>query len=490
MIRKLLTGLFFAVLVAAFFITERYDYVEHSRSSEKTWAAANDFLGKYGIQSENRYGAARLFPLPSIDTVLIIDEDHSAITDEQIEELHEWVAQGGHLILAARTLYYSEDDEEDCPEQQDLEHVKSEFNKAGDLADDHCKTQALDKSFADDASKNYAFEEYDADDMKSNDALLYSFGVTAWHVPRYGAERMPPAEVNISDFESALFAPLIEACIKKPTNKTEEKYEECEVQLCGDPTLNVLYSTVNIAGKLRQFAFHPEDKLMHIDQYSDEEIRDAVDEGEYADPTLPLTDTKLLVEAGKEFGSQLMQLNYFDGTVTVLTDLHIWDNQQLSYLDHAWLLHELTDGSAAAWWVRHIEMPPIMLWVWIKAWPLVISLLVILCLFLWLKMPRRGVQLQLAQHRGRDFLHHLYASGFFLWRTKQPGMLLQPLRNQVERLLLRHTPEKKGATRFKDAEKLTGISAKNIELALTARPSSDADLTFIVNTLQTLRSRL
>ena len=494
MMRKLLTGLFFVVLVAAFLVTERYDYVEHSHSSKKTWAAATDLLEKYGIQSENRYGAARLFPLPSTDTVLIIDEDHTAITDEQIEEIHDWVAQGGHLILAARTLYYSEDDEEDCPELSDVEKIKDQMNKPDESTDDHCKAQALDKAFADDASKNYAFEDYDADDMKNNDALLYSFGATAWHVPRYDAEPMPPAQVNVSDLESAFFAPLMEGCLNKPTQKdnakAERTYEDCAVQLCGDPSLNILFSTVYIAGKLRQFAFHPEDKLMHIDQYPDEEVKRAIDEGEYEDATLPLTDSKIRIEAGNEFGTQLMQLSYFDGTVTALTDLRIWDNQQLPYLDHAWLLHELTDGAPTVWWVRHIEMPPIMLWVWIKAWPLIISLIAILCFFLWLKMPRRGVQLQLAQHKGRDFLHHLYASGFFLWRTKQAGVLLKPLRDQVERLLLRHTGANKGATRFKDAEKLTGISAKDIESALTARPSSDADLTFIVNTLQTLRSRL
>jgi hypothetical protein len=466
MLRVLLVVLAIVAALSLWWLIEPYSYVEHGQSTEKRWAAASTFLGERDIDARTVHGTAQLFPLPDNTTLLVIEASRTRLTSSQIEQLHDWVRNGGRLVIAARPLYYHE---VDCENQEDCADSDTDENSAQDPYDADSEPQ-----------DNLAITGYDASDLEDNDPLLYSFGVSAWHVPR--EDVYPPLEPfrRLSVFEQNVLQERLRSCL----SPTGEEREQCAFQLCGDASTTPTYSLGIYDDIPRQFAFDPEDKLMHRDQYGD----DMADDEE--EPALPLTDTRINTWADNEFGDQLLLLDYGNGDILVMTDVEIWSNESLAYLDHAWLLDAAADGSTSVWWVHSIDMPPLMAWLWHRAWPLILSLVIVLALFLWLRMPRRGVLLHADSAHRRDFLHHLHASAFFIWRNGGADELLGALRKQVQRKLAHHTDADTLAARADIAATLTGLPAHEVAHALSATARSEQEFTELVDLLQTLRSRL
>jgi hypothetical protein len=468
MLRILLVCLAIVAAVSLWWLFEPYSYVEHGQSSEKKWAAASAFLAERDIDARSVHGTAQLFPLPDTTTLLVIEANRTRLTSGQIEQLHEWVRDGGRLVIAARPLYYHVSDA-DCDEDEDCADVDVDDNIAQDEDAEEREPE-----------ENFAIIGYDASDLEDNDPLLYSFGVSAWHVPR--EDVYPPLEPfrRLSQFEQTSQQQRMRSCLAP----TGEERDQCAFLLCGDANATPTYSLGIYDDIPRQFAFDPEDKLMHRDQYADDMAEDE------EEPELPLTDTRINTWADNPFGDQLLLLDYGDGDIVVMTDLDIWNNASLAYLDHAWLLDAVADGAGAVWWVHSIDMPPLLAWLWQRTWPLLTSLVILLAAFLWLRMPRRGVLLQADVIQRRDFLHHLHASAFFIWRNGGADDLLAALRKQVQRRLARHTDAGTLAARADVAATVTGLPAHQVAHALSGSARSEQEFTDLVDLLQTLRSRL
>lgn len=468
MLRVLLVTLAIVAVLSLWWLVEPYSYIEHGQSTEKRWAAASDFLAKRDIDASTVHGTAQLFPLPDDTTVLVIEASRTRLTSGQIEQLHDWVRNGGRLVIAARPLYYHEGDV-DCGNEEPC----TEEDAQDDNADDWHASE-------DGKPENLAITGYNASDLEDNDPLLYSFGVSAWHVPREDVYAPLEPFRRLSPFEQNLVPERMHSCL----SPTGDEREQCAFQLCGDATTIPTYSFGIYDDIPRQFAFDPEDKLMHRDQYGDEMADDE------EEPALPLTETRISNWADNPYGDQLLLLDYGDGDIVVMTDLDIWSNESLAYLDHAWLLDAVADGATSVWWVHSIDMPPLLAWLWQRAWPLMLSLAALLIVFLWLRMPRRGVLLQPSNAHRRDFLHHLHASGFFIWRHGGADELLASLRKQVQRKLAHHTDADTLAARADIAATLTGLPAHEVAHALSATARSEQEFTELVDLLQTLRSRL
>lgn len=468
MLRMLLVMLVIVAALALWWLVEPYSYVEHGKSTEKRWAAASTFLGERDIDTRTVHGTAQLFPLPDNATLLVIEASRTRLTSSQIEQLHDWVRNGGRLVIAARPLYYHEGDV-DCGDEQPC----TDEDMHDDNADDWYSGEEGEV-------ENLAITGYDTSDLEDRDPLLYSFGVSAWHVPREGV--YPPLEPfrRLSAFEQNALQERMRSCL----SPTGEQREQCAFQLCGDSSTTPTYSLGIYDNIPRQFAFDPEDKLMHRDQYGD----DMADDEE--EPALPLTETRINTWADNEFGDQLLLLDYGSGDILVMTDVEIWSNESLAYLDHAWLLDAAADGATSVWWVHSIDMPPLMAWLWQRAWPLMLSLVIMLAVFLWFRMPRRGVLLHADSAHRRDFLHHLHASAFFIWRNGGADELLDALRKQVQRKLAHHTDADTLAARTDVAASLAGLPAREVAHALSATARSEQEFTELVDLLQTLRSRL
>lgn len=455
--RNLAVILFTALLVGGYFITEDVRTVSHHASAAKPFAAAYALLQHEGIDSQRIYGSARLFPLPDTDTLLIMDAERGRLSEEHIAALHSWVKAGGRLVLVAKTLYY---DDSDTDTDIDDEDVDNDFEAS--LEEDDV---------------NYAIEGYDEVDLQDNDALMYSFGVSAWYVPREEFWPAVPAYAPDSDASIVQNSARLRRCL----SPTGSEKENCATYLCGNDEHTVTYSFGYIADLPRQAAFTPQTKLMHIDQFDDDQEYDA---------TTPETETHINVTLDNEYGAQLLQLLYGEGDIIAITGLHIWSNQQLGYLDHAWLLHTISAGHSHVWWIHSVDMPPLMAWLWQRAWPLLCASALLLGLFLWMKIPRQGVLLTTGTHASRDFLDHLRASANFLWRNRRSDSLIKPLRDEVLRRQRQRTGSTDLDTLCRLAEQELGMLPEQTRLAMSHLPSDDQELTHMISTLQQLRSRL
>ncbi len=73
--------------------------------------AAQRWLARRDQPTRRILSAAALFPLPDTDTTLIFDKQRGLMSDEQVNTLINWVMAGGDLIVAARALPSSRDEQ-------------------------------------------------------------------------------------------------------------------------------------------------------------------------------------------------------------------------------------------------------------------------------------------------------------------------------------------------------------------------------------------
>ena len=389
--------------------------------------AAQAWLQQRQQPSERILSAAALFPLPDNTRVLVFDKRRGLMTDSQVSQLLEWVETGGELIVAARPL----------PENRD-------------------EASASEQQWQD------------------NDPLLYPLGITVWRLE------------DEDEFQELEEDPLIAVLATMPLfagdplrycmdSDNDDLRESCVSLFCDAPE-------------------QPEPLLLHgegserdryIQLYSDHVLwHDSWDEEDDIAPHRQWP-TEVTGWADNEHGSQLIQLSLGDGQITVLSDLSLWDNDHLLYFDHAWLLGWLT-GDSPVWFVRSVEMPPLVQWLWRRAPELISALAILLGLWLWYRIPRQGPLHPANDGDHHDYLQHLHASGYFQWRTRQHAALLRDLRKQAGSVLNRLHPDPD--TAFTLAGRRLDTRAEQIRLALYGDPESREHLLQTVQLLQTIRS--
>ncbi len=204
-----------------------------------------------------------------------------------------------------------------------------------------------------------------------------------------------------------------------------------------------------------------------------------------AEAVKPLRDP-IRARGSNRHGTQLLELALGRGRLLLITDAGIWNNRRLHYLDHARLLDELAAERERAWFISGMAMPPLHLWLWQRAWPLILAAALLLALWLWRQIPRRGPILEDAGGGNRDFLGHLQAAGLLLWRRGDTDTLLVPLREQVRDALRR-----RGVPEHRMEEHIaghTGLDARDVHEAFAGRPREREELVAAISTLQTIRN--
>jgi hypothetical protein len=448
----LLWGLLLAAVLWLVLSLERYTTVEHRPSDAHYYAAAATLLEKRDITSRRVYSAAELGTLPDTRTLLIFDANRAQLSDTHIENLHQWVRDGGRLVLAARLIDYFHD----FDEQEEI---------------DESRYQNEDNAF------------YSADFYRKHDPLAYSFGVTGWHNDYHGnLSRQPAMGLTREAALAATSELFLEVCLQ---GVDENDVLRCQEQMCGDPDAVSAYAVHEDGDDTWRFDLDPHADLLHYDFYTWDGDEDPADY-----PETPVTDTRLEVAAGNVNGDQLLYLSYGDGEVWVLSDLAIFENARLYHLEHAWLLSRLAEDVDAAWWIESVTMPPLLEWLWRNAWPVLVAFALLVVLFIWQRVPRRGVILEDRNTQATDFLQHLRAASRFLWRAHQRQATLHPLRRQVSRLLARHKKQQETESDADIAARISGMDRAEIRFALSGETDNDDELFQIVTTLQELRSRL
>lgn len=307
---------------------------------------------------------------------------------------------------------------------------------------------------------------------RDNDPLLYPLGVTSWHTRAPEPDPSAPELVERYLDAGTLFQRL---CI----NASAEMKKECEDVMCRhrrpwhDSILERNGHRYRLGLDAGLEIRHP-----HLDN-----------EAPSPGPAQPVA-SKLRYQAGNEWGQQLVSLTLGNGELLVVTSLDIWNNEQLHLLDHAWLLRQAGDEKARVWFVQNLDMPSLGRWLWERAWPLILGLLVVLALFLWRHIPRQGTLLSPQTGRQRDFLEHLVAASRFLWRTGNRRELLAALRRQVEKRLAAHPLPADSQARLSYLARYADMDQARIERALYQPPQNREQLIEWIATLQLLRSRL
>lgn len=253
---------------------------------------------------------------------------------------------------------------------------------------------------------------------------------------------------------------------------TTELREMCETALCKGPELPP--DTI-LTGLTTQHPWRAQlDSTWHLS---------------LEDPALAEESAaSLRLTGGNPQGDQLLMLDVGGGRLTLLTSVGLWHNERLHWLDHAALLQYLASDHRAVWFASAISVPPLHIWLWQRSWPLIISLLVILALFIGYQLPRRGPLLQPADNQPQDFSRHLLAAGQLLERRGDYSALLAPLRRQVLGKLAQHGISARRAPRW--CAKHTHLSRAAISSALQDQPTDRQHLVTLVDTLQQLRNLL
>ncbi len=172
---------------------------------------------------------------------------------------------------------------------------------------------------------------------------------------------------------------------------------------------------------------------------------------------------------------------YGDGSVDLLGDLEMVDNESLDERPHRAFARQLL---APNWdkgrfhLVYAADMPPLWRWLLIHAWAFLLPLLVGLLIWLWMRMQRFGPLLQSPMPPRRSLLEHVEASGEHLLRYGKLGVLHRAMRDAVLARLRRRDP----LAAAQDSEIQAALVAARVDLPATrvratldTRPPVDAN---------------
>ncbi|MGV8917382.1 MAG: DUF4350 domain-containing protein [Pseudomonas sp.] len=215
------------------------------------------------------------------------------------------------------------------------------------------------------------------------------------------------------------------------------------------------------------------------------------------DTRFHLEDPKDLAQswANSDVATHMMQLEYGDGLITVLTDSDLWKNRAIGRYDNAWLLWYLTQDSAVTLLLQseHDDLFSLLLRYFPEALATVALLII---LWLWHVAMRQGPLLAPASRARRQLTEHLRASADFLLRRNGHQALLRALQQDILRRARQRHPGFEHlviADQWQVLARLTRQPTSAISQALRPRPTqrlSSSDFTRQVAHLQALRNAL
>ncbi|WP_448649802.1 DUF4350 domain-containing protein [Pseudomonas fluorescens] len=215
------------------------------------------------------------------------------------------------------------------------------------------------------------------------------------------------------------------------------------------------------------------------------------------DTAFNLTDPKHVAQfsANSAKSSHLMQRDFGNGTVTVVSDSDLWKTPAIGKHDNAWLLWYLNQGTDVT--LLFNSDVDNLLTLLMRYFPqALVALIALIALALWQAGMRQGPIQAPAPKARRQLQEHLKASADFLLRRSGQGVLLQALQRDVQRAARRRHPgfeHLETAEQWQVLERLTRQPSHIISQALGPLPAkrlSSADFCRQVACLQTLRNAL
>ncbi len=205
--------------------------------------------------------------------------------------------------------------------------------------------------------------------------------------------------------------------------------------------------------------------------------------------------------------AHLLQFDYGEGLVTLVSSLDLWKNSAIGCLDHAYVLWQLGPDSGPMVFYTNMEFPSFVSLLWRYFDLSVILFLGLLGAWLWYRGARLGPIRHAETASQRQLLEHIDASANFLWRIGKLEVSVERARQQVLVQLQRKYPQvlkpvsisdEKITFRLEDRAEQTrflskqlGIQASHIDLALWRPINNDPQrLVATLRDLQRLKERI
>ncbi len=215
------------------------------------------------------------------------------------------------------------------------------------------------------------------------------------------------------------------------------------------------------------------------------------------DTAFHLDDPDSLAQSWANSGvaTHMIQLDYGQGSVTVLTDAEIWKTPAIGLYDNAWLLWYLNTDTAVTL-LFNTDHPSLWQLLWRYFPQALVALALLIGMWLWQAGCRQGPLQAPAPKARRQLREHLRASADFLLRHGGQAPLLQALHLDIRRRARRRHPGFEQLPPQAQWEVLALLSQQPVSAVqqalqpLSWQRLSSADFSHQVAHLQTLRNAL
>jgi len=382
------TSLILSVLLTAFTIYLVYVFVEYYEEEQDLgWTQAairNPFLAaelyteKMGVEVASFDSFLKIENLYDYDT-LFLAETGQIISEKRLEELLDWIDQGGHLIVAAQRVIPEDSDR--LFQAFDLSSYRTDYE--GSVFDSplfDLDDNALQPDDDEDSS-----QEDGKDEPKVSDTLR---------------------KINEELRKQGLVA----------DDETEVSFEEQVAnyeQRVDEEELSQIEFT-GIDGVL-MVRFKPSIALDHP-AFSEEYWQNDSYEPIYW--------------RGSHYGTHLLQLERGSGMLTVLSDSELFRSDHIIYFDHTYLWDSIV-GTGSVAILYGSNMPS--LWFMLRSFmpETLIAFAGFIFAWIWFQRQRFGpVHVPVLTVR-RSSAEHIFASASFSWRGAWQQQLLEPVRKEI-----------------------------------------------------------
>ena len=195
-----------------------------------------------------------------------------------------------------------------------------------------------------------------------------------------------------------------------------------------------------------------------------------------------------------------LQIKIGQGKITLLSDMLYFTNDFIDQYDHAEFLFLLvtnryeSEKNGDFYYSLSENNPMLVSWLWLNAPYFLMSLTLLVVLILWMKIPRFGPIINIAQPVRRQFIEHLYAAGRYQWQQKFHNRLLMDVRQQLSQSMGLKYPEWINASKneqIKIFSDHTNLSTQIIEKSLfDLNISKENEFVYTIKTLEKLRKSI
>jgi hypothetical protein len=191
----------------------------------------------------------------------------------------------------------------------------------------------------------------------------------------------------------------------------------------------------------------------------------------------------------------LLEYTIGEGKITVLSDMSVFFNDSIGDYDHAFLLSWLLREHPRVWLLYDVYAKPLPAILWNRLPQFWLSLLVLLILVIWRMQQQSGTLLRPNRQAQRNLLAHLDGSGQYGWRLDSSAVMIEDNRRSLlaawtkRRLGRYHAGEIRNFDLIALADK-TGITAEELDAAMTLKVNSEQDLIRTSRAMQRLQTLL